>query len=242
MPELNLPQKIKKICADFTERLKHIYGDDLISVILYGSAASGEFTDKHSNINLLVVLNDTSFLKLDKVKHIINKPKFRILNTLFFTEDYIRNSTDVFPIEFLDMKENYSVLQGKDVLKDLEIATGNLRFQCEQELKVKLINLKQLYLRIGKDKFALQNLLFKSFTSTLHILRNVLRLKGKTPSYLKLEVLKDLSLEFKIDINVWEKILSGKNRKVKLGAENLEALFICFVEDLEKIVNAVDLI
>lgn len=240
MQELSLPQKIKKICEDFIERLKHIYADALISVVLYGSAASGEFTDKRSNINLLIVLNDTGLPSLSRVKNIINKPRYRILNTFFFTENYLKNSTDVFPMELLDMKENYLVLYGKDVLKDLEIDVRNLRFQCEQELKSKLINLKQIYLNLGKDKFALQTLLFKSFTSTLYILRNVLRLKGKAPSYLKSEILKGLSSEFKIDINVWEKILLGKNREIKLGVKDLEALFFCFVEDLEKIVNIVN--
>lgn len=240
MKELNLPRKIKKNLEDFIERLKDIYGDDLISVILYGSAASSEFTDKRSNINLLAVLNDTSIPNLSKVKNIINKIKFRILHTLFFTEDYIKNSTDVFPIEFLDMKENYLVLHGNDILKELQIDTKNLRFQCEQELKAKLINLKHLYLKIGKDKVALQNLLFKSFTSILHILRNILRLKGKVPPYLKPDILKELGREFQINTNVWEKILAGKNKHIKSGYKDLEDLFICFTTDLEKIVDIVD--
>jgi len=33
------------------------------------------------------------------------------------TEEYIAKSKDVFPIEFLDMQENYAVIYGKDVLK-----------------------------------------------------------------------------------------------------------------------------
>lgn len=240
MEKLNLPEKIKKTLQDFMQRLKNIYGDDLISVILYGSVSSGEFIARHSNINLLVVLNDTSIPHLNKIRDIINKIKFRILNTIFLTEDYIKTSCDVFPIEFLDMKENYLVLEGKDVLKDLAIETKNLRFQCEQELKVKLINLKKLYLTIGRDKIILQNLLFKSFTSMLHILRNVLRLKGQTVPYLKLDILKELGREFQIDINVWKKIWAGKNREVKLSYKDLEGLFIGFVKDLEKIADTLD--
>lgn len=240
MKELSLPQKIKEILSDFIERLGGVYGDDLKSVVLYGSAASGEFTDKRSNINLLVVLNDTSIPNLNKIKNIINKTKFRILNTLFFTENYIKTSADVFPIEFLDMKENYSVLHGSNFLKDLEIDTRNLRFQCEQELKAKLINLKQLYLTIGRDKTALQNLLFKSLTSMLHILRNVLRLKGRIAPYLKPDILKELGAEFQIDINVWGRILAGKNKEIKLGYKDLGDLFIGFVKDLEKIADIVD--
>ena len=66
MKELKLPQNISKTMDDFINRLKDTYGGSLISVILYGSAASGEFTGRYSNINLLIVLDDTSLDNLNK--------------------------------------------------------------------------------------------------------------------------------------------------------------------------------
>lgn len=238
MKDLNIPGKLKKNLEDFLQRLKEIYQEALVSIILYGSAASGEFVDKHSNLNVLAVLTNTDLENLNKASKVINK--FRMINPLFLTEDYIVNSLDIFPIEFLDMKENYFVLYGKDVLKDIHIDTKNLRFQCEQELKAKLINLKQLYLRINKEKVALRNLLFKSFTSILHILRNVLRLKGKIPPYKKEDIIKELHQEFQIDRGIWDKILAAKNKQIKLSAKEIEFLFINFVKELGKIVDVVD--
>ena len=238
MQELSLPQKIKKICTDFTERLKDIYADDLISVILYGSAASGEFIDKHSNLNLLVVLKNTELENLKKSSSLINN--FRMVTALFLTESYILSSVDIFPIEFLDMQENCFVLYGKDILKEINIDTRNLRFQCEQELKVRLINLRQLYLSINKDTVALRNLLFKSFTSILHISRNVLRLKGKKPAYKKEEILKEMAREFRIDKDVWGRILKARALEIKLSNKDIEQLFINFTREVENIVDIVD--
>lgn len=240
MVEVNISRKSKEKLDDFIKRLKDIYGDGLISIIIYGSAVSGEFIDKFSNINLLVILNDTSIPNLIKVKNIINNSKFCIFNTYFFTEDYIKTSLDVFPIEFLDIKESYLVLYGKDILKDLKIDTKNLRFQCEQEIKAKTMSLKHLYLRAVRDKDSLQSLLFKSFTSILHILRNLLRLKGIKPPYLKSEILKEIAKEFPINIDVWEKILAARNRIIKSSYKDLDSLFIDFVRDLEKIADIVD--
>jgi len=240
MKQLNLPQKLDNTLKDFINNLNDIYGDKLISVILYGSAASGEFVKRHSNLNLLVLLRNTDLENLKKVSGLTNKYRFRFIQPLFFTEDYIRSSGDVFPIEFLDMKENYTVLSGKDALKDISIDTRNLRFQCEQELKIKLINLKQMYLRRNKDKAVLSNLLLKSFTSILHILRNVLRIKGKQPPYLKQDILKDITAEFQIEVDRWEKILAAKNKQIKLKGKEIERLFVNFVRDVEKIVNTVD--
>jgi len=238
MEELRLPNKLKESIQDFIQGLKGIYQDGLISVILYGSAASGEFIDKHSNLNLLVVLNGTDLENLKRASRLINK--FGMIKPLFFTESYINNSTDIFPIEFLDMQENYFVLYGRDVLKDINIDISNLRFQCEQELKVKLITLRNLYLTINKDKVALRGLLFKSSTSILHILRNVLRLKGKRPPYKKEDILKELALEFHFDLEAWEKILAAKNKQIKLNHKDIEELFVNFIRELEKIIDTVD--
>ncbi len=238
MQELSLPDKLEKSVQDFIQRLKDTYQDGLISVILYGSAASGEFIDKHSNLNLLVVLRSTDLENLKKAASLTNK--FRMINPLFFTEKYINSSTDIFPIEFLDMQENYLILYGRDVLKDINIDIKNLRFQCEQELKSKLINLRQLYLTANKDEPALRWLLFKSFTSVLHILRNVLRLKGRKPPYKKEDILKEVALEFEFDSKNWNKILAAKNKQIKLRQKDTEGLFVNFVRELEKIVETVD--
>lgn len=238
MQELKLPTKLKSNLNSFIDGLKNTYGEDLISVSLYGSAASGEFVDRHSNLNLLVLLKSTGLRDLKKASGLVGK--YRTISPLFLTESYIASSSDTFPVEFLDMRENYSVLYGKDALKGIVVETKNLRFQCEQELKSKLINLRQLYLLINKDKLALRNLLFKSFNSTMHILRNVLRLKGKAAPYKKEDVLKELVSEFNIDIGIWGKIHSAKKSEIKLSRYDIEPLFVNFVSELEKIVDVVD--
>ena len=230
----------EKILDNFAQELHKIYTDDLISVILYGSASSGEFVPRHSDLNILVVLKNDSPENLKKCSDIVNNWRFRNIRPVFFTQSYISSSNDVFPIEFLDMKENYKVLSGKDVLKDLSIDTKNLRFQCEQELRVKLFSLKQLYLHKSRDIPALKHLLFKTSTSVMHILRNVLRVKGIQPPYLKNDILKLCAKEFEFDMTVWEKILAAKNKEIKLGVRELELSFVAFVKDLENIVAVVD--
>lgn len=240
MSELKLGSKIKGVLNDFVASLEKLYKKELISVILYGSAASGEFVDRHSNLNVLVVLRDIDLSALKKSSGVINKWKFQAINPLFFSEDYIKSSTDIFPIEFLDMKENYSVLRGKDVLREVSIDTRNLRFQCEHELKVKLIYLRQSFLKNIKDKALLEKILFKSFNSVMHILRNVVRLKGEEPSYLKQDILKDVASNFQINRDTWEKILAAKNKQLKLSSAEIELLFTSFIRDLDNIANLVD--
>lgn len=238
MNDLNLHEKVKSMIRDFIERLKALYQDELVSVILYGSAASGEFVNKGSDLNFLVVLKNTRLDTLRSASGLIRKfPRFHLQ---FFTEQYIASTNDIFPIEFLDIKENYRLIYGKDVIRDINIDTRNLRFQCEQELKAKLLGLRNAYLAFHKNKAAMQDVLSSAITSVLHISRNVLRLKGRAPAYKKEGIIKELEQELKINAPVWAKALGLKNKTVKLNNRETEALFIDLFNEVEKITDIVD--
>lgn len=238
MLKLNIPERLMDKVQDFTKKLESAYGQELISIAAYGSAVSSEFINRHSNINFLIVLKDTDCAHLRKATDIIRR--FPLFEPIFMTERYILSSTDIFPIEFLDMKENNRLLLGKDVLSEIQIDTKNLRFQCEQELKIKLLNLKNAYLRLRKDKSALRSLLFKSMTSMLHVSRNLLRLKNKPAPYRKEEIINSLSAEFQINAATWKMILNAKNKTIKLGDQETEQVFQEFVIEAEKLTESVD--
>jgi len=239
MGKLVQPEKFTIMLDSFVLGLKNIYGEGLLSVMLYGSAASGEFTKKHSNLNLAVLLNDTSLANISRSSKLINRYRFRRITPVFFTEKYIERSTDIFPIEFLDMKENHALLYGKDFAAGLKIDLKNLRFQCEQELKSKLIKIKNAY--VAHERSAdLKDILFGFLTSSLHILRNMLRLKGRVPPYSKEDVIRDIGEEFKIEMAAFVKILDAKKGNSRLNNKEVKNLFFDFADNLEKIVGIVD--
>lgn len=228
-----------RLLAELVEKLRRVYAAELVSITLYGSAASGEFAPGHSNVNVLIVLSDTSLQNIARVSPLLSSTRYRQITPLFFTEEHIRTSTDVFPIEFLDMKENYRVLYGKDLLKDLRIDTRNLRFQCEQELKSKLINIRSAYLR-ARGRADLERLLNKSFTSTVHILRNILRLKGVEPPYRKADLLARVERELPVDTTILNEILYSRAKKMKLTHNDIDGLLCGLAGKLEAITRFVD--
>jgi predicted nucleotidyltransferase len=230
---------IKNIANEFTEKIKHIYGDNLVSVVLFGSAASGESSGKNSDINVLVVLGDESLDAIARSTSVLTSRKFRNIDAVFFSEKYMKTTTDVFPIEFLDMKDNYKVLYGKDVLMGLSVDLKNLRFQCEQELKSKLIAIKKAYPRIvARD--AARAFLFKTFTSSVHVLRNLLRLKGEAPPYRKEDAMKLVASRFGVDGAVFKRILDAKQSGAKLSIRQADELLCDFTKELERLTDAVD--
>jgi len=240
MENSRLPGRIKHNIARFVDALRDIYKEGLVAVILYGSAASDDFLKGSSNVNVAVVLNDTGLDNIKKAHKVLNNNRFQSFRAYFFTEDYIKRSCDVFPIEFLDMKENYIILHGADILKDLRIDAKNLRFQCEQELKEKLLNLRKLYAENAANERALRKILFGAVSPVLHLVRNVVRLKGVEPAYAKEELLPQAAAALGIDTSSFARVLKAKSGISGLGRGETEVLFRDFAGSLEEMTYLID--
>ena len=114
---------------------------NLESIILYGSAASGEYETDYSNINLLVVLKDTSFSSLIALAPVVDSwVQQRRPAPMLITQDELERSADVFSIELMDMRRQHRVLFGVDVVASLQIPMVLHRAQLEYELREKLIS------------------------------------------------------------------------------------------------------
>ena len=125
-------------------KIKEAFGDQLKSVMLYGSKANGDIGGKCSDYNTLVDSNDASFVNQQKLAPLTadwikaGSPPPQVFSARMFDK-----SNDVFPIEFLDMKAHHKVLYGDDPLQGVKVDMSNLRHQCEFELKGKLLALRQ---------------------------------------------------------------------------------------------------
>src|SRR5512140_2621108 len=95
----------EKALSELVEKLQRAYGRDVLSVILYGSAATGDFHHKHSDLNVMCVLRELDLGTLEKAEPIVQW--WRGLGNpapLFLSAEEVRNSIDAFPIEFFDMR------------------------------------------------------------------------------------------------------------------------------------------
>jgi len=111
MEQKNIDPRHAAALKAFAQELKLAYADELVSLLLYGSAASGDFVNKHSNFNLLAVLKNCAPEKIKLAA--VPLRRIKTASLLILSEEDIATSTDVFPIEFLDMQENYQLLGAK---------------------------------------------------------------------------------------------------------------------------------
>jgi len=236
-----LPAEVGRVVKPYCREMLKLHGDNIESIFVFGSATGKDFIPRKSNINLLLIFKKLALSDLKKsLKLVARGRKKKIIAPLFFTCKHVETSTDTFPLEFLEMKENHILLYGKDILEDLEISGDNIRLQCEQQLKGKLIRLRQAYLEIGLRKKGVESLLIESFTSLMPVFRNMLRLKGKEVPREKEEVLKELSSQFAVDEGVFLSILKDKQGDEKIGGMKAEDFLGRYLDEIHKLAVAVD--
>ena len=233
--------EIKEPLSRYCREMVSLHGKNLRSIILYGSATGPDFVHKRSNINLMLILDDVTQSSLQRSLKVVAKGrKMGIVAPLFLSEDHIRRSADVFPIEFLDIQENHLVLYGDDPFEELEIDRSNIRLQCEHELKGKLIRLRQGYLERGLLKKGIATLLTESLTSFIPIFRNMLRLKGLEPPKHKKEVIEKTAEVFGVSARPFLKILELKRAKRIPDAKGLDALLADYLVGLDRLAVIID--
>ncbi len=88
-------------------RLQYACGDDLVSVVLYGSAARDDFHEQYSDVNVMVVLRHMKpsiYPALDGVLAWWSHEE-KLRPPTIMTLEELRESADVFAIEMLDIQE-----------------------------------------------------------------------------------------------------------------------------------------
>jgi predicted nucleotidyltransferase len=236
-----LPEPVRRKICPYLEKMIILQGDNLISVVIYGSAVGADYSEKSSDINLLLICESVDLSTLKKCLKLIREGnRNRIPVPLFLTRQYIETSADVFPIEFLEIKDNHLILSGQDLMADITVNLMNLRHQCEEQIKGRLVRIRQAYLEVGLKKSGVEALLKRSFASLLPVFRNLLRLRGADPPFGKEEVLKKLSKVFELEEEVFLTIFRDKQNDEKIGGAAAEGFLSRYLLQLEKLARTVD--
>lgn len=228
----------------FIDDIKQTHGKNLASVILYGSAAAGDYIRHESDINLLIALHRITPQELRNAHACMRE--WRKLGhpvPVYFTVDELQNAADVFPIEFHYMEYARRVLYGADVLAGLEISDEFLRHQTEFELRSKLIKLRREYIPASGSIVDLLDLMAESLTSFAALFRAVLLLHGyRPPPVTKHEIVALTVEELGINGNPFEKIFNIRENNFEMALNEVSAneLFGEYMEQIENVIGYVD--
>jgi predicted nucleotidyltransferase len=227
----------------FLDDLKASHGKNLAAVILYGSAAAGDFLPRRSDYNLLIALREIAPKDLRNAHACMREwAKLGHPIPVYFTVDELQTAADVFPIEFHNMERARRVLYGADVLANIHISDEFLRHQTEYELRSKLIKLRRQYIPASGSVEGLVSLMSESLSSFASLFRAVLLLFGLEPPVTKHEIVALTAQHLKIDGAVFEKIFNIRenNFAAKLDEHEANRLFADYMREIENVIAAVD--
>ncbi len=232
----------KDIFEELTQDCKDAFGKDLVSLILYGSAAAvGQYIPGQSDLNILIVLGPAVIDDEERALPLMGKWKKRKVAAIFMTQAYICSSLDTFPVEFINMRMNYLVIDGEDVLKDLKVESCNLRLQLERELKGKIFHLQQGFLESeGKDK-ELRRIISLSLGSFVPLFKALLYLRGYEVPQGRRDVIKALSLAYPtITPDVYLHCIDIREGKGKFSANEVKQLYKSYQKEIVKLSCLID--
>jgi predicted nucleotidyltransferase len=226
---------------EFVKRSREAAGANLESLLLYGSAASGDYDPEFSNINLFCVLRDASFASLEALAPVAKWwEKQRQPPALVMTRAELQRSTDVFTIELLDMQRHHRVLFGPDAIEGLEVQMHLHRVQVEYELREKLVLLRQQMVLCSGGHQPLWDLLLRSVASFATLFRHAAIALGVPAQNGKHTAIETLSKVIQFDCSPLELVLAVRKKKADRRDIDVRDLASRYLAAVERVTEAVD--
>src|SRR5829696_5827771 len=233
---------VQEALNGLVEDLRATHGENLASVVLYGSAAAGDQIELEPDYNLLIALNRITPEDLRQSQAPMREWQ-RLGHPLpvYFTVEELSDAADVFPIEFHQMARARTVLYGHDPFEFVKLSDANLRHQAEYELRSKLIQLRRLYIPASVSVEKLCNLMSDSLSSFAALFRAVLILHGQEAPVAKPDCVRATARLLKLDPAPFERIFQFRTSG-ELPSSEKEAhdLFGVYLFQIEQVVEAVN--
>ncbi len=211
---------VNKITKIFNTNLKAIYLEEIKDGLFH----------KNTLLTLLLIIDTFDLNEMNNLlKTNLIKNKFSLK---IFTVNELTNSLDVFPIEFLEIKENYNLIHGENIIAKLDIKPKNLRLECEFYLRTNLLKLREGYILNNKN---LTRLIRESLSHFLIIFKYLLFVYNLPLVSDKLAII--TSLKKKIEINEQLFMLLFNN----FSKQKLNTYFAEYLLEIENIIHQVDL-
>lgn len=237
-------QKINK----FTQEIKNIFDKRLKSVFIYGSKAHLENVENESDLNLMIIVENLTGEDLKNcskpVKKWMGEHNFFDKNKnpmpVFMGEKEWFNSSDVYAMEYFDIKENHKIIYGENLVSGLNIKKEDLRLECESEMKNLLMRFRGHYLLNADSPKEITKSL-TPLTKTLNaIFKAVLRMKDIDVSKSPYENLSKVHEIVDIDKGFYEKLLCAKEKQCIFTKKEIYQTADEAVVEMEKLLEYIN--
>ena len=241
LEQVKVPQGVRRDLEQFIEQLVEFYKGDLVSIIAFGSAVSGDYAEKTSDVNLLVIYSDLNIADLKVVTKLAQRwLERRNFAPRFLSKRNLLSSSRYFQIDLMEMRDAHIVLCGEDLLEKIQTSPADLRWQLAHEIKSMRMRIKQQFWRAAGNERAMRIILLQRFSSLFHLMRALLFLKNKPTRLSHREIIEVAGRELGIDHQFVRQLFEVKTGQRKIGGEELFQAFDKLMDMIRAIDNHVD--
>ena len=236
-----LSEETQKLLKSYVKDVAKVYGNELESILLYGSAVRGEFLPGRSNLNLLLVMSSYDLAVLKKYDSIHKRwSKEQVVVPLFLTAADLQSASSAFPLEYQDILECHRLLWGQDPFVGLKIDARYLAAEVLQALRGNLLRLRQRLVEGRSTEEAMTILVSLSITALLPALRGLQRLLSRPVLAHGESLLNDLESHLEIDLAGLRDALLLKRGRISPGQKEIPRLMDRYFESLTRLVTAAE--
>ena len=140
-----LPKPVAAGLAEFLGAARDTLSADLVSAVLFGSAADGRLAPT-SDVNLRLVLQTFAPEKIARLRDALLKAEAAInLRVMFLLERELPSAAEFFAQKFADIRRRHRLLLGKDALAALAIPRSAQVFRLRQMLLNVILRMREAF-------------------------------------------------------------------------------------------------
>ena len=224
---------------EFAQRMRSAAPDNLKAIVLYGSAASQEFHEGHSNVNLLCLVENGDPAGLEPFHSTVEwwtgkgHPA-----PLIFTLEELRRSSDIFAIELLDMQARHKMLFGEEFLAGITVPLRYHKLQVERELRTNWLRLRQTFLAAPRK--AHLDVMVAAASSFNALFRHALIALGEPAAQNKREAIERVAKLTGAGASGFLAVLDFREKKTKEKDIDVAATALSYFKLVEAVTDEVD--
>jgi predicted nucleotidyltransferase len=145
MTDLAVPPDVAQGLENFVEAARSAFGPDLVSIVLFGSAAEGRMRAT-SDVNVIVVCTRFEPARLDALREPLRLAHTLIqLSAMLLLDSEVPAAAEAFAVKFADIHARHRVLAGSDPFATLEPTRSAMLVRLKQVLLNFILRTRERY-------------------------------------------------------------------------------------------------
>ncbi len=147
IPTLQVEQvthPLRQAVREFADLIWRVTDGRALGLTLFGGVVRGPFDPARQPLRSVLVLDEVDLSALRRLaEEGLRLGRSNFAAPLIMTPSYIQASLDTFPLELIEIQQAHITIMGRHFFQDLTFDPQHVRLQCERELKVLLIAMRQ---------------------------------------------------------------------------------------------------